>query len=1032
MRATMSRAAVVLVLAGLFAAVGAVRAGTDGPDDQEPSATKMPSFGAAVDVILVDAVVTDEQGRMVRGLTAEDFVVREDGEPQAMTSFEAVDLAPAPAAEKPAPVPAVALRSSANDGAPGDLSRRVFLVVMDDTGLGLESAAAARKAARQFLSEATRPGDLVSMVVPGAGLTWSARLPEGEARLASIVDSVVGRRAVSPELSGNWEALQVVEGRDPATQERARVRLDSAGMLPRAARFPGESDEQYEDRNRSHQAGFLQADSRRQLEMDRERRHRLFDAVSLALDGVASVKGRKSVLLFSEGFIREPNDPPFRDLVAALRRSNASIYYLNARRLTSGTAADSRQAGDRSASTQVVDPQESAGAEVVAEETGGFALRNPNDLAAGLARVAQESSSYYLLGYSSTNLKRDGKYRRLAVDVRRPGLKVRARKGYYGPGDKSASPPAGKRAADPELERVLSSAMPEKGIPLRLTAYTLQPVEKGKVRVRLVGEVGLKRLRFEKEGDGSRVATLDVALALNHVEAAGRLRTPWRELKVRVPAEAEGLDGWVPFEGSFDAPGGACQARLAVRDRASHAVGSVLHDFDVPEPSSWRVSTPILSDMPGEERGRPPRMLVNRSFVAGTPLYCYLEVYDGAKAKARTAPAPRVSLAYTLVDARGKTRKSQAASPLTPGSAGIPTRMETIPLSGLSPGAYELRLSIRDEVGGRTQELREPLVVRRPTRPDLAIYLELLQAFLAGEVERATSGVMEWRARDLEKLAASLPPEDMVRRRAALDLHTALAFRLWSNLRGAEADAQVAIGRAVLARDSPPDLHRDWLLALGDYHLAAASPLRALPFFEECARLFPNAAEAWLGAGISYELTAFPDGFTFSVLPTQEAARKAERCYREAGRLDPRQAEARLRRGRVLGLAGAFDDAEKELAAAVEASAEASLTSLAQVFWGGLRDARGDLAGAISHYEAALAADRESQTAAFALSEALHRSGRPRRAAECLAAALVAPPPTEISPWYAYHLRSGRGNAVPSTPQADVPVAAEAEPKGTP
>jgi VWFA-related protein len=1022
-----------VVLAGLLEAVGAVRAGTDGPPVQEPSATKVPTFAAAVDVILVDAVVTDEQGRMARGLTVADFVVREDGEPQELTSFEAVDLAPVAVAEKQPPVPAAALRSSANDGGAGEPSRRVFLIVMDDAGLGLESAAAARKVARQFLSEDTRPGDLVSMVVPDAGLTWSARLPEGEARLASIVDTVKGRRAMAPELAGDWEALQVVEARDPMAQERARVRLDSSGMLPRASRFPGESEEQYTDRNRAHQEGFLQADSRRQLEMDRERRRRLFEAVSLALDGVASVKGRKSVLLFSEGFIREQNDPPFRDLVTALRRSNASIYYVNARRLTSGTAADSRQAGDRSAGTRVVDPQESAGAEVVAEETGGFALRNPNDLGAGLARVAQESSTYYLLGYSPTNPRRDGKYRRLEVDVRRPGLKVRARKGYHGPsGDKPMSPSVAKRGGDPELERVLASAMPETGIPLRLTAYTLQPVEKGKVRVRLVGEVGLKPLRFEREGDGSRVATLDVALALNHVEAAGRQRTPWRELKVRVPGDAAGLEVWVPFEGTFDAPGGACQARLAVRDRASRAVGSVLHDFEVPEPASWRVSTPILSDMPGEERGRPPRMLVSRSFVAGTPLYCYLEVYDGVKAKAKAAPAPRVSFAYALVDARGKTKKSQAASPLALSPAGIPARMETIPLSGLSPGAYELRLSIRDEVRGRTQELREPLVVRRPKHPDLATYIELIQAFLAGEVGRATSGVMEWRARDLEKLAASLPPEDMVRRRAALDLHTALAFRLWTNLRVTEADAQIAIGRAVLARDFPPALHRDWLLAVGDYHLAAASPLRALPFFEECRRRFPDAAEAWLGAGKCYELTAFPDGFAFTALPTQDAARKAERCYREAARLDPRLAEARLRRGRVLGLAGAFEDAEKELAAAVEASAEASLTALAHVFWGGLRDARGDLAGAISHYEAALGADRESQTAAFALSEALHRSGRPRRAAEWLAAALMAPPPTGISPWYAYHLRSGRGNTLLSTSQEDLPLAAELEPEGTP
>jgi VWFA-related protein len=1015
------------VLVALLEALGATLAGTDDRPGQGPPAPNPPTFAATVDAILVDAVVTDKEGRTVKGLTAGDFVVREDGEPQALTSFEAVDLPPVPAGAATPPVPAAAPRSSANDGGTAESSRRVFLVVMDDAGLGLDSAAAARKAAKQFLSEATRAGDLVSLVLPGAGLTWSARMPEGEAQLVSILDSVKGRRALSPELAGDYEAMRVAEALDPLTQERVRLRLDSAGMLPRETRLPGESDETYEGRNRAYQEPFLRADSRRQLDQDRDRRRQLFATLSAALDSVASIKGRKSVLLFSEGFIQEPDDPPFRDLVAALRRTNAAIYYVNVRRLTSGTAADSRQPGDRSASTRIVDPQESAGAEAVAEETGGLALDNPNGLEAGVARVAEESSSYYLLGYSSTNPKRDGGYRGLHVEVRRADLKVRARRGYYGPsGEEPPSRSGGKSAPDPDLEGALASAVPARDIPLHLTAFAGRRVGKGKVHVGLVAEIGLKALRFEREPDGALAATLDVAMALNHVQPAGRLHTPWREWKVRVPPQAEGSEIWVPLEGTFDVPAGACQARLAVRDRSSRARGSVLYTFEVPDPGSWRVSTPILSDMPGEDRSLPPRRLVRRSFVAGAPLYCYVEVYDGAEKRA--AAAPRVSLAYTLVDARGKTRKSEAASPLALGPDGIPTRLETIPLSGLSPGEYELRLSVRDEVSGRTQDLREPFVVRRPSRPDVAIYLELLQAFLAGEVARASSGVMEWRPQDLEKLAASLPPQDVGLRRAALLLHTALAFRLWSNARAVEAEAQIAIGRAVLARDSPPGLHRDWLLTLGYYQLGAFSPATALPFFEECARLFPDAADAWLGAGMCYELSAFPDGFSFTGVPSQNAAGRAEDCYREAGRLDPRLAEARMRRGRVLGLTGAFDEAESELAAAVEASADGPLTALAQVFWGGVRDARGDRAGAVSHYQAALAADRESQTAAFALSEALYRSGRHRLAAESLASVLSRSGSTEISPWLDYHLGSGRRKALLATPPEESPLAAGPEP----
>jgi VWFA-related protein len=1017
-RYRVARAAVgVAVMAGLMEADPA---GTRTAHGQE-KAPPPPTFAADVDLILVDAVVTDAQGAPVTGLAADDFVVREDGAPQALSSFEAVDLPALAAAPSQTPTPAA--RWSSND-AKEEPSGRVFVLVMDDAGLGLDGAIAARKAARQFLSASTRKGDRVSLVVPGSGLAWSARLPEGEPQLVSLVEAVKGRRAASPELAGDFEALQTAESLNPLVQERVRVRLDAQGQLPRETRFPGETQEQYDARNRAYQEGFVQADARRQLEAGRARRRRLFGSVSAALEGVVPLKGKKSVLLFSEGFIREPNDPSFRDLVAGLRRANASIYFVDVQRLTSGAAADSREAGDRSLSTRTFDPQESAGAEVVADETGGFTLQGAA-LRPGLERVAREASSYYLLGYSPTNNRRDGKYRRIAVEVRRPGLEVRARKGYYGPSDEEPRGRAG-RDADAELERALFRAVPAAGIPLRLAAFAQEPVGKGKVRVRLAAEVGLEPLRFEPEIDGTRVATLDVALALNHPEAAGRVRTPWREWKVKVPAQAPVAAAWAALDAAFEVPAGPSQATLAVRDRGSRALGSVHHAFEVPDPAAWRVSTPVLSDVPGEERGRAPRVQLGRSFVAGAPLYCYLEIYPAAKDE--RAGAPRATLAYTLVDAAGKTKKAREPFPLSPGPAGIPSVLEAIPLTGLAAGAYELRLAVRDETSGRTQELREPLEVRRPRRPDLAIYLELIDAFMAGEAERAASGVMDWRPRDLAKVAATLPPGDLARRRAALHLHTALAFRLWSNARALEADGQMAIARALLAKDPPPDLRREWLLEVGYYHLGAASPAKALPIFEEAISAFPDAPRAWLGAGMCHEVTAFPGGFVFEARPSQDAAARAERAYREAARLDPELAEARVRLGRVLGLAGAFEEAEKELAAAAEASRDGPLAALARVFWGGIRDQRGDLPGAVRHYEAAAAADPASQTAALALSEALHRSGHARPAAERLASALRPSREGEIGPWHAYHLGPYGRRPVLLGPPAAAPIAAGAEP----
>ncbi len=1011
-----------LALVSLLAAPGLAGAGSEEPGSTPAASPERPTFSVGVDVILVDAVVTDDQGRPVTGLTADDFEVREDGAPQTITRFEAVDLeAPSP---EPAPVEPTPL-SSTNQGGAAESAARSYVVVLDDLGLSLDGAVAARKAVRQFLDQGTRPGDLIVLVVPGAGLTWAARVPEGLPRVLSILDSVEPRRSALPEAMSAWEALQIATVRDPMAFDTVRRRLDKANQLPQMPQvFPPKTPEEaeaYEESNRQLQKPYIDAEAQRVLDLSRARRGRLFEAVSSVLGGLGPGPGRKSVLLVSEGFVHEPGLAAFRDLLAASRRTNAPLYYIDVHRLTSGMGADSRQQGDLSMATRLTQPDESAGAEVMAEETGGFSLHNPNDVSAGVARISRESSHYYLLGYASTRPEPDGRYRKLQVEVRRPGQSVRARKGYFAPSDQA---PKTRPGEDPVLQAALSSPVPAAEIPLRLQAFTLEPEEKDRVRVVLAAEAGLRSVRFEEDADQSLVATLDLAIELNHVDPAGHLLVPWREWKVRIAAPQRGADVWAPLQVSFDLPAGPCQAKLAVRDRGTGSIGSVLHTFDVPALGGARVSTPILSDMPGEDASSRPRMSVSRRFASATPLYCYFEVYGGESADA----ARGASFDYDVVDERGKSRQSQADEPLAPGADGTARRLEPVAREGLTPGAYELRLTVRGADGAPLEELREPFTVRRPSRPNLLVYTELLRTFLDGEVARAMSEVLQWPPEDLEKLAASLPREDLPLRRAALLLHTALGFRLWGNARGLEADAQIAIGRAVLAKDAPADLHQSWLLMVGYHQLSASSPAKALGFFEECTRLFPDAADGWLAAGMSYELAAFPDGLTLAGAPIRNAAAEAQRCYREALRLAPRLAEARLRLGRVLRRAGDWGAAERELAAGVETSQDGSLTAFAQLFWGELRDARDDPVGAIEHYRAALAADPGCQTAAFALSEALQRTGRFREAAEVLVGVLSSARVADLSPWQAYHVGFGRQKALMAEQQASGTVETGARP----
>jgi VWFA-related protein len=154
-------------------------------------------------------------------------------------------------------------------------------------------------------------------------------------------------------------------------------------------------------------------------------------------ESLAPVKGRKAVILVSEGFVHEPTLTEFRDVVRASRRANAAVYFIDARGLRGGPAtfdAEIAETTDVRDLGSVLEQGllEAQGPDSIAIDTGGFSVKNRNDLGQGLLRIDRESRGYYLIGYQPRNTRRDGKYRGIAVKVpRRDDVEVRARKGYY-------------------------------------------------------------------------------------------------------------------------------------------------------------------------------------------------------------------------------------------------------------------------------------------------------------------------------------------------------------------------------------------------------------------------------------------------------------------------------------------------------------------------------------------------------------------------------------------------------------------------
>jgi VWFA-related protein len=941
----------------------------------EPSPDTVPSEGGLVQV---EVVVTDPRHSPVTGLPAEAFRLEEDGERQRVMSFQAVDLAESAAPELATSGPA---RVSTNAvGANAPLSS-TFVIVFDDGHLGPAGARQAREVSKQFITEHTRPGDQVVLIVPGEGLVRSVVMPGGRAPLAALTSSLRGRREAAPILTDH-ESFRIVEAGDSAVEERAAERFRDTGTLPSEEREPIE---------------YVRSEARQVLEGARSRRRRLLEALASALDALPGGGTRKSVLLVSEGFIYEPDDRLTYDVIAASQRANAAVYFLDVRGLTVGGRPDGF--GQRTARVST-SRGDSAGAEVLATITGGYAVENVSDLTEELDRLSREASHHYLLGYHPRGERRDGRLRRIRVAVDRPGVVVRSRTGYYDAPDTRPGLDREVSTLDARLRDALRSSSPIRQIPLRLTALALASDEDGRVQVAIVSEASAKGMRLARLPDGSPVARLDAALQIRHAQPQASQVASLERLVIRVPRGVPAEEAWLPFHRAFTLPPGRVQVKLAVRDRGSGAIGTVVHDLEVPDVARSRISSPILSDVPSGEGVRPPRIVARRSFAGGSVLYCYFEVYPGPGISA--GDPDQAGAAYEVVDRKGRVRL-RAALPLpVPRDGGGLGRLVEIPLARIGPGEYELVLDLAGEVTGGTAELRESFSVTKPRRFSDDLYRGALGAYLEGDFQSAVTTLLQWPAREVRAAAERLPQNADRLQETALLLHTDLAMVLRRHGRIRSAEAHLAIGRALLESAALPDLHREWLLALAYAHQAQSRPAEALAFYTECARVFPEVGEARLGAGTLHERNAFlPDGFGRNLnLPPRLAAQAAERSYREALRVEPSLIEARLRLARVFQRTDRTDEAVPQLSLVVESGQDASLSALAHLFWGEILESRDDVDGAIEHYRAALAADGDLQVAALALAQTLHRRDGRQAAVDALAPALGAGGGT--SPWLDY------------------------------
>jgi VWFA-related protein len=672
-----------------------------------------PVLRASVDQVIVDVVVSDQNGGVVPALTAEDFEVFERGQRQTIGTFSEVSLPLVRPLKATAPVAVSDVRT--NQRRP---EGRIYVLVLDDHHVGVGRTGTVQNAAREFLNRDVQAGDLVAVVTTtGVGGAFQD-FTEDAALASAAIDRFVGRQP------GETAALQKTAedaftartAQAQAQQAQAAAQVGADLSVSQAAANQAESA--FGARNADPMAvrrnstaiiadGAVTDNDDAAVEAMERARVTLRTLRTIA-DGLGGIPGRrKAILYFSEGL---PVTPRAADLVAELTRvtaaaarANVTIYTFDPRGLDLHMGAELLATGV-SPSTQLQQKRRLSAdmLRTLSAETGGAAALDTNALSGALARVASESSHYYLIGYAPTDAAHDGRYRPIDVRVTRPGLRVSARKGYVAPDD-NAPPPASFSGLGAELSELVRRPMSTLGLPLAVLAVPL-PIEFDNVTVTV--EVGAGALGFD-ERDGRHENTVDLAIVpvgiggkiYPLVNGHARLSLPPED------AEAVRTRGLRMVE-RLTLPPGTYQLHVAAREVRHGGAGSVICDLVVPDRSAPGLAmTPLLlsgtraRQVPSANRddrvlralgGSPPT--TSRVFRRDETLSAYAEVTDVGAATRRD-----VELVTIVRDARERdlvhSVRPNASDRAEPGHS-FPYAID-IPLRTLPPGQYVLRVEAR-------------------------------------------------------------------------------------------------------------------------------------------------------------------------------------------------------------------------------------------------------------------------------------------------------------------------------------------------
>ena len=679
---------------------------------QQPNqalSTKNPTvIKTTTQLVVVDVTLKDKDGKPAKGLKLNDFIVTEDGKKQDLKVFEYQELeetiAPPPAVpakivqtakaeDKPAAPAAAPVKSvTANQIAPakqGEVKyrdRRLLVMFFDMTSMPINDQIRAQTAAKKFISTQMQPSDLMAVMTFSSSLEVKQDFTDDKDALQKVV-----------------KGLTIGEGADMAAD-------GSTGA----------------DNEEDTGAAYTADDT----EFNIFNTDRKLAALESAARMLGSLNEKKALVYFASGVSKTgiDNEAQLRATINAAIRNNVAFYPIDARGLVAtaplgdATKASPGGAGMYSGSSARSQQSSQQGSQetlfTLAADTGGKALLDNNDLSLGIQQAQKDISSYYILGYYSTNDKLDGRYRKIKVELR-PDLvakygKIDHRPGYY----------AGKdftKFNSSDKERQLAEAL-MLGDPMTDLSLALEVDYFRLARDRYFVPITVKLPGSELElakGKGVETTKLDFIGEIRDAKGVvqGNVRDA-QDIKLKGDTVGQLSKRTLAYDTGFTLAPGTYTLKFLARENETGKMGTFEHKFVIPDlttevkhvPTSSVVLSSqrldmsqalgtaekdkkLLSQNPLIEGNTKLVPSVTRVFKKDQDMYVYLQAYEP---EATTTQPLVASVSFY----RGKVKAFETApveikDGLDPKSKAVPVKF-SVPLSKLQPGRYTCQVSVLD------------------------------------------------------------------------------------------------------------------------------------------------------------------------------------------------------------------------------------------------------------------------------------------------------------------------------------------------